>query len=134
MLAALRIHWSEGWRPQVNFTDDFDWETHEFGIAWFDNTNTILVSNSFAPFVREVGRWCEKVTASKAIVEQAVRGAYQIELAATIIYANAQAKFKLGAEQIEELKSDAALYAKTLGMQALTERIESYIKTAMKNA
>jgi hypothetical protein len=57
-----------------------------------------------------------------------------VEFAAAIIDANAQLKWKLRPEQVEALKSEAALYAKALGMQALTQRIEDYIRHAAKNA
>jgi hypothetical protein len=70
----------------------------------------------------------------QAVVTDAVRSAYQIEYAATIIDANAQAKFKLTADQVEALKTDAALYAKALGMQSLTERIDRYLKDLTKQA
>jgi hypothetical protein len=36
------------------------------------------------------------------------------------------------ASDVEELKSDWSLYAKTLGCQALTEMIGYYIKVAIK--
>ena len=48
---------------------------------------------------------------------------FSVEYAATIIDANAQTKWQLSPEQVEELKTEAALYAKALGMQSLTERI-----------
>jgi hypothetical protein len=123
--------------PQVEFVPEieFDYETHPFGITWYPARNVILIAENFPPFVREIGRWCEKLPQhTRQLIEAAVRGAYQIEYAATIIDANVQGKFKLGAEQVEALKSDAALYAKVLGMQSLTERTETYIRTAAKNA
>jgi hypothetical protein len=102
--------------------------------VWYTASNKVVISTTFIPYVREVGRWCEKVSFTKGIVEAAVRNAYQVEYAATIIDANAQAKHRLDVDQIEQLKSDAALYAKALGMQALTERIQRYIKETTKNA
>jgi hypothetical protein len=120
--------------PQVQFIDEWDWDQNTFGIRWYENSNTIMIANDFPPYKREVESWSRKVTASKAIVERAVQGAYQVEFAATIIDANAQLKWKLHPEQVEALKSEAALYAKALGMQALTERIEDYIRHAAKNA
>jgi uncharacterized protein YfeS len=94
----------------------------------------VLIHDGFKPFVREVARWCEKVPHPRQLIEDAVRGAYQIEYAATIIDANAQAKFKLTADQIEALKSEAALYAKALGMQSLTDRTERYMRDMAKQA
>jgi uncharacterized protein YfeS len=120
--------------PAVEFIEEWDYTEHPFGITWFQTSNTVLVHNGFKPFVREVARWCEKVTHPRQLVEDAVRGAYQIEYAATIIDANAQAKFKLTADQIEALKSQAALYAKALGMQSLTDRIERYMRDMAKQA
>ena len=55
-----------------------------------------------------------------------------VEYAATIIDANAQKKWQLTPEQVEELKTPAALYAKALGMQSLTSRIEQYIRDPAK--
>jgi hypothetical protein len=65
------------------------------------------------------------------IIEAAVKSAFSVEYAATIVDANAQKKQKkwqLSPEQVEELKTPAALYAKALGMQSLTSRIEQYIR------
>lgn len=120
--------------PLVEFIDDWDYAEHPYGITWFQTSNKVLIHEGFKPFVREVARWCERVTHPRQIVEDAVRGAYQIEYAATIIDANAQAKFKLTADQIEVLKSEAALYAKALGMQSLTDRIERYMRDIAKQA
>ena len=68
------------------------------------------------------------------VVTLAVQLAYQVEYAATIIDANAQSKHGAGPDLVEELKSDAALYTKALGFQALSERVATFIKDAAKLA
>ena len=68
----------------------------------------------------------------RSIIETAVQSAFSVEYAATIIDANAQKKWQLSPEQVEELKTPAALYAKALGMQSLTARIEQYIRETAK--
>lgn len=68
----------------------------------------------------------------RSIIETAVQSAFSVEFAATMIDANAQKKWMLSPEQVEELKTPAALYAKALGMQSLTARIEQYIRETAK--
>lgn len=116
--------------PQVEFTDQ---EIEPYGIAWYPTQNKILIYDQFPPYVREVQRWLEKLpNVQPAIIEAAVKSAFSVEYAATIIDANAQTKWQLSPEQVEELKTEAALYAKALGMQSLTERIEKYIRDTAK--
>ncbi len=116
--------------PQVEFTDQ---EVEPYGIAWYPTQNKILIYDQFPPYVREVQRWLEKVPGvQRSIIEAAVKSAFSVEYAATIIDANAQTKWQLSPEQVEELKTEAALYAKALGMQSLTERIERYIRDTAK--
>jgi hypothetical protein len=116
--------------PQVEFTDE---EVEPYGIAWYPTQNKILIYDQFPPYVREVQRWAEKLPGVQpSIIEAAVKSAFSIEYAATIIDANAQTKWQLSPEQVEELKTEAALYAKALGMQSLTSRIEQYIRDTAK--
>lgn len=116
--------------PQVEFTDE---EVEGYGIAWYPTQNKILIHDEFAPYVREVQRWTQKLpNVQPAIIEAAVKSAFSVEYAATIIDANAQKKWQLTPEQVEELKTPAALYAKALGMQSLTSRIEQYIRDTAK--
>jgi hypothetical protein len=116
--------------PQVEFTDQ---EIEPYGIAWYQTQNKILIYDQFPPYVREVQRWVQKLpTTQPAIIEAAVKSAFSVEYAATIIDANAQKKWQLSPEQVEELKTPAALYAKALGMQSLTSRIEQYIRETAK--
>lgn len=121
--------------PQVEFISEWDDDAHPLGVTWFAASNKILIWDQFFPYRRDVARWQKQVPAvSKSIVEAAVQSAYAIEFAATIIDANAQAKWGLAPEQIDELKTDGALYAKVLGMQSLTARIEQFIRDAAKAA
>ena len=116
--------------PQVEFTDQ---EIEPYGIAWYATQNKILIYDQFAPYVREVQRWVQKLPGLQpAIIDAAVKSAFSVEYAATIIDANAQKKWQLTPEQVEELKTPAALYAKALGMQSLTSRIEQYIRDTAK--
>ncbi len=116
--------------PQVEFTDQ---EVEPYGIAWYPTQNKILIYDQFPPYVREVQRWLEKLPGvQSSIIETAVKSAFSVEYAATIIDANAQTKWQLSPEQVEELKTEAALYAKALGMQSLTARIEQYIRETAK--
>lgn len=116
--------------PQVEFTDQ---EIEPYGIAWYQTQNKILIFDQFAPYVREVQRWVQKLPGmQRSIIETAVQSAFSVEYAATIIDANAQKKWMLSPEQVEELKTPAALYAKALGMQSLTARIEQYIRETAK--
>lgn len=116
--------------PQIEFTDQ---EIEPYGIAWYQTQNKILIYEQFPPYVREVQRWVQKLPGTQpAIIEAAVKSAFSVEYAATIIDANAQKKWQLSPEQVEELKTPAALYAKALGMQSLTSRIEQYIRDAAK--
>lgn len=116
--------------PQVEFTDQ---EIESYGIAWYQTQNKILIYDQFAPYVREVQRWVQKLPGmQRSIIETAVQSAFSVEYAATIIDANAQKKWQLSPEQVEELKTPAALYAKALGMQSLTARIEQYIRETAK--
>ena len=118
--------------PQVEFTDQ---EIEPYGIEWFQTQNKILIHDHFPPYVREVQRWVKDLPGMPhSIIESAVQSAFSIEYAATIIDANAQKKWQLSPEQVEELKMPAALYAKALGMQSLTARIEQYIRDAAKKA
>lgn len=116
--------------PQVEFTDE---EVELFGIAWYPAQNKILINNQFRPYVREVERWVEKLPGTpRSLIESAVQSAFGVEYAATIIDANAQTKWQLTPDQVEELKTPGALYAKALGMQSLTARIEQYIRETSK--
>jgi hypothetical protein len=116
--------------PQVEFTSQ---EIEPYGIAWYQTQNKILIYDQFPPYVREVQRWVQKLPGmQRSIIEAAVKSAFTVEYAATIIDANAQKKWQLSPEQVEELKTPAALYAKALGMQSLTSRIEQYIRDAAK--
>ncbi len=118
--------------PQVEFTSE---EVEGYGISWYPTQNKILISDHFPPYVREVERWGEKLPGmQRSVIEAAVQSAFSVEYAATIIDANAQKKWQLSPEQVEELKTGAALYAKALGMQSLTERIEKYIRDTAKKA
>ncbi|ORV80213.1 hypothetical protein AWC08_30350 [Mycobacterium gordonae] len=118
--------------PQVEFTDQ---EIEPYGIAWYQTQNKILIYEQFPPYVREVERWVQKLPGmQRSIIEAAVKSAFSVEYAATIIDANAQKKWQLAPEQVEELKTPAALYAKALGMQSLTSRIEQYIRDTAKRA
>lgn len=116
--------------PQVEFTDQ---EIEPYGIAWYQTQNKILIFDQFAPYVREVQRWSQKLPGTpRSVIEAAVKSAFSVEYAATIIDANAQKKWALTPEQVEELKTPASLYAKALGMQSLTARIEQYIRESAK--
>ena len=116
--------------PQVEFTDQ---EIEPYGIAWYQTQNKILIHDQFPPYVREMQRWVQKLpNMQHSIIEAAVKSAFSVEYAATIIDANAQKKWQLSPEQVEELKAPAALYAKALGMQSLTARIEQYIRDTAK--
>ncbi|GJF09955.1 hypothetical protein NGTWS0302_16690 [Mycolicibacterium cyprinidarum] len=116
--------------PQVEFTDQ---EIEPYGIAWYPTQNKILIYDQFSPYVRELQRWTQKLPGTQpAVIEAAVMSAFSVEYAATIIDANAQKKWQLTPEQVEELKTPAALYAKALGMQSLTSRIEQYIRDTAK--
>ncbi len=118
--------------PQVEFTDQV---IEPYGIQWFQTQNKILIHDQFPPYVRELDRWSQKLpNTPRSIIESAVQSAFSVEYAATIIDANAQKKWQLSPEQVEELKTPAALYAKALGMQSLTARIEQYIRDMAKKA
>ena len=92
-----------------------------------------MIYDQFAPYAREVQRWVQKLPGmQRTVIEAAVKSAFPVEYAATIIDANAQKKWQLTPEQVEELKTPAALYAKALGMQSLTARIEQYIRDTAK--
>lgn len=116
--------------PQVEFTTE---AIEPYGIEWYPTQNKILIYDEFAPYVRELQRWTQKLPGTQpAVIEAAVKSAFSVEYAATIIDANAQKKWQLTPEQVEELKTPAALYAKALGMQSLTSRIEPYIRDTAK--
>ena len=118
--------------PRVEFTDQ---EIEPYGIQWFQTQNKILIHDQFPPYVRELHRWSQTLpNVPRSIIESAVQSAFSVEYAATIIDANAQKKWQLSPEQVEELKTPAALYAKALGMQSLTARIEQYIRDLAKKA
>lgn len=116
--------------PRVEFVADenFDTENHPARVTWHDNVNTVLVSESFAPYVRDVERWVKDSGHNREVVTQAVQLAYQTELAALIIDANGQDRHGASPEMIDQLKADASLYAKCLGMQSLSQRIEEFLK------
>lgn len=103
-------------------------------ITYISSQNQLQVSLEFPPYIREIGRWVEQTGHPETLVKAAVQRAYQAEFAATIIDANAQARHGLAPDLIEELKSDAALYTKALGFQALSERIAGFIKQTVKAA
>jgi hypothetical protein len=120
--------------PRVQFVkaDDMP-EDHPY-IYWAETSASILISDAFPPYVREVARWMEKTIHPKSVVEAAVQQAYTIEYAAYIIDSNAQRGSQLLPEQIENLKSDMTLYGKALGCQSLTEMIAQYLKATAKAA
>lgn len=55
--------------PQEEFPDD----AHPYGITWDPVSCTVLVSDQFKPYVREVGRWVESTTLPRDMVVTAVR-------------------------------------------------------------
>ena len=119
--------------PSVVFVDAKEMPDDHPHIMWVETKSMVQISREFPPFVREVQRWIEKTEHKKSVVRAAIESAYQVEYAAHIIDANGQRAAKLDAEQIEQLKSDMALYAKALGCQSLSETILAYLKAAAKS-
>jgi len=122
--------------PRVEFIEGLD---SEFGIRWEPSQGVLLIDEEFPPYVREVARWVEQTVYPRSIVEHAVRSAYQVEYAAGIIDANGQDRFKLngqliGKEMVEQMNSEASLYRAALGMQALHDKIGTFIRDAVKSA
>lgn len=103
-------------------------------IAYMENSNTVYVSVEFPPYVREIDRWVESTGHSRKMIEDAVRLGYTSELAGTIIDANGMTRYGVDPKTVCDLKSNEALFAKTLGMQSLTARIEQFLKDAVRAA
>jgi hypothetical protein len=120
--------------PKVVFTPPEEMPDGHEHIAYFEATNTVLISVAMPPYVREVQRWMDRTGHARAVVESAVRGAYSIEYAATIIDVNGQRRTGLAPERIDGMKSDDALYAKALGCQSLTQMIETFLRAAARSA
>ena len=120
--------------PQIKFVPAEEMPEDYPHIYWAETNNTVMISEEFPPYVREVKRWVEKTDHPKSLVDAAVRRAYSIEYAAYIVNSNAQRAAQLIPEDIETLKSPLSLYGKALGCQSLTEMIAQNLKTVVKSA
>jgi hypothetical protein len=120
--------------PKVEFLEPEEMADGHEHITYVPSANVVQVSTQFAPYVREIGRWMEATGHPEALVRLAVQKAYMAEYAATIIDANGQGKHGVEPQVIDDLKSDPALYAKALGFQSLSQRIETFLKDVAKQA
>jgi hypothetical protein len=113
--------------PYVRFVAHEEMVKPNSWIYWTDSQNTIVVSRKMAPYERDIKRWMEKTGQPESTVRRAVEQGWSIELAAYVIDAKGQVRFGVSPSQIDSMLSDEALYGKTLGMQALHERIGKFI-------
>ena len=121
--------------PTVEFVSEaeFNLDAAPEGITWIENRNRLQICDTFAPYRREIARWAEQTNYPVRLVTQAVQAAYKAEYAGMIIDANGQDKHGASAELVDLLKSGPALYAKALGMQSLSARIEAFLNSHIKN-
>lgn len=114
--------------PEVQFLDDS--EVDDPGIKWAPVSNVLMVSRELPPYVREIQRCADTAGVPWQIAQEAVDLTYTAEFQALIIDAKGQPDGTLA----DAMLSPPALYAKVLGMQALTDRVQSFVRSVAKAA
>ncbi|MDA9802921.1 hypothetical protein N9C30_00980 [bacterium] len=112
--------------PQVQFVDRAELgEDNSYGIDWNEVMGTILIASDLAPYRRAIANFVRDTGENEAVVAEAVKTAFALELAATVIDARGSADVGLTESEIEDLLEPPALFAKTLGAQSIDSLIRS---------
>ena len=118
--------------PSVEFVERSEiGQSNPYGIEWNEALGKMLVAKDLASYRRAISNFVADTGEAEALVEEAVKTAFSLELAATVIDARGSADAGLTESEIEALLTPSALFAKLLGCQSIDSLIRSSL-TAVK--
>lgn len=99
-----------------------------YGIEWNEASGVMLVASDLVPFTRSVENFAADTDEPRELIEEAVRIAFGLELAATVIDAHGAVEWNLTPAQAAALLTPEALLAKLLGAQSIDSLIRNQIR------
>ena len=121
--------------PSIQFVDRSEiGDDNAYGIAWNEALGVMLVANDLASYRRAIDNFTAELNEPAQLVERAVRIAFSLELAATVIDARGQLDHGLSQAQVDAMLEPQGLALKLLGVQSIDSLIRKHMRTAKQTS